>query len=110
MPSTSHSKYQWRRKDDEEMEDLEVHIVWVITERSEHLVEPECPFTRLRKKSTIGPSGIPEEDSIQLYKTRGKVCLSKLLVEGMLTQPMEKMTTLFSHPTKTQCSQKLRSS
>ena len=72
MSSTSCSKFQWRRKDDEEMEDLEVHTVRVITEGSEHPVEPERPFTRLRKKTTIGTSSMPEEDPIQAIQERGK--------------------------------------
>ena len=66
MPLTSRSKFQWRGKDDEEMEDLEVHTVWVITEGSEHPAEPDRPFTWLRKKSTISISGMPKEDPNQV--------------------------------------------
>ena len=44
------------------MEDLEVHTVQVTTEGSEYPAEPERPFTRLRKKTTIGTSGMLEGD------------------------------------------------
>ena len=64
MSSTSHSKFQWRRKDDEEMEDFEVHTVRVVTKGSKHPAELECPFTRLRKKMTISTNSIPEEGPI----------------------------------------------
>ena len=72
MPSASRSKFQWRRKEDEEMEDLDVHTVWVITEGSKHPAGPERPFTRLRKKMTISTSGMPEEDPNQVIQERGK--------------------------------------
>ena len=72
MPSTARSKFQWRRKEDEELEDLEVHTVQVITEGSEHPAEPEHPFTRFRKKTTISTNGMLEEDPNQAIQERGK--------------------------------------
>ena len=65
MPSSSHSKFQWTKKEDEEIDDLKIHTVRVITKGSEHPAEPECPLIRLRKKMTIDTSGMPEEDSNQ---------------------------------------------
>lgn len=41
IPSTSHSRFQWIRKQDEELEDLEVYTLRVITEWFENPVEPE---------------------------------------------------------------------
>ena len=44
----------------------------VIIEGSEHPTEPDCPFTRLRKKTTISISGMPEEYPNQVIQERGK--------------------------------------
>lgn len=60
-PLTFCSKFQLSRKEDEEMEDLKVHIVWVITDGSKHLAKPECTFTWMRKKTTIDTSGVSKE-------------------------------------------------
>ena len=50
MLLASFSKFQWTRKEDERMEDLEVRTVLMIIEGFELPTAPECPFTRLRKK------------------------------------------------------------
>ena len=44
ISSTSHSKFQWKRQKDEDMEDLKVHTTWVITEGSEHPLEQNIPL------------------------------------------------------------------
>ncbi|XP_039130899.1 uncharacterized protein LOC120267304 [Dioscorea cayenensis subsp. rotundata] len=54
------------------MEDLEVHTVRVIIEGSEHPPEPERPFTRLRKKITVGTSSMQEEDLNQVLQERAQ--------------------------------------
>ena len=102
MSSTSRSKFQWRSKNDEAMEDLEVHTVRVITEGSEHPAEPHRPFMRLRKKTTSSTSGMLEEDPNQVIQERGKA------MSFQASPRRNDDSTLFSHPTKTQCLQKLR--
>ena len=72
MPLASRSKFQWRRKEDDEMEDVEVHNVWVITKGSEHPAEPKRPFARLGKKMTIGTSSMLRKDPTQTIQERGK--------------------------------------
>lgn len=57
------------------MEDLEVHTVWLITEGSKHLLQPECPFTRQRKKRHVGTSGILEEDFNHTVQERARIML-----------------------------------
>ncbi|XP_039144879.1 uncharacterized protein LOC120282187 [Dioscorea cayenensis subsp. rotundata] len=52
------------------MKDLEVHTLRVITEGSKHPPELERPFTRLRKKTKVGTSGIQQEDFDQILQER----------------------------------------
>ena len=54
------------------MEMLEIHTIRVITEGSEHEAEPKHPFNRLGKKTTIGISGMPEENPDQAIQERRK--------------------------------------
>ncbi|KAH7657797.1 hypothetical protein IHE45_17G045100 [Dioscorea alata] len=107
-PFIPRSRFQWIRKQDEEMEDLEVHTVRVITEGSEHPPEPERPFTRLRKKITVGTSSMQEEDINQALQERAKAFSQA----GFQTPPRrnndsseEEDDNLILHRTKIQCLQ-----
>ena len=71
-PLASHSKFLFRREKVEEMEGLTVHTVGVIIEGSKHLPEAERLFTRLRKKTMVGTSDMPEEDFNQAIQERAK--------------------------------------
>ena len=65
-------KFQWRRDEDKEIEDLKVYTVWVITEGLEHPLEAEPSLTKPRKKTMVCTSDMSEENFNKVILERAK--------------------------------------